>query len=105
MVVPAGAADVVLLDVRTAVEEADVVVAAPGRRLADLAHVRSRLLVRLVDAVGAGEARRILGGRPRGWIPDDPRVRRAGLAGRTPSALPGRWLRDLVTGAGVGGGR
>lgn len=89
--------DVVVADVGRAVVDADVVVAVPDRRLAGVAGRRRRTLVRAVDCVGRAEVRRLLGGPPRGWIEHDVRVARAGLQGRVPGALPGRWLKALAT--------
>ena len=90
--------DVVVLDNRSRVEAADVVVGVVGPPLRRSAQHRERILVRCSPVVGRRELAALLGGPPAGWIDDDPRVLRAGLAGRVPSALPGRWLRRLADG-------
>jgi hypothetical protein len=61
-----------------------------------------------VLVVGSGPldrpgVRRRLGRAPDAWLPRSSRVARAGLAGRVPSSLPGRWtaqLRSALTRSG-----
>lgn len=98
----AGAAwtgDVVVVDDGTRVTPSTtVVVTRPDaglRRARDLdrpAVVNGRL------PLGPSEARRVLGQVPLAHLPWSVRVARAGLGGRLPSGLPGRWLDELGTG-------
>jgi hypothetical protein len=48
--------------------------------------------------LSAAETVRALGRRPMAHLPHSVRVARAGLLGRVPAGLPGRWLRTLETG-------
>ena len=87
--------DMVIVDDRCQLDAADLIVGVANRRLSWCAQYRSRMLIRSGAGVGRREICRLLGGSPLGWVEQDARVLRAGLAGRVPSALPGRWVRDL----------
>jgi hypothetical protein len=75
---------------------ADLVVARPDGALRGVAAARGApALIVGEGPLQRAEVRRLLGGEPLGWLAWSVRVARAGYAGRVPSALPGRWLRDL----------
>lgn len=93
--------DLVVVDLRAGWETADIVVGRAGCRR-PVAPVRGRLLVQDADGVSRPEAAALLDAAPSGWLTDDPRVRRAGAAGRAPAGLPGRWLRQLDRALGRG---
>lgn len=64
---------------------------------------RARASGRPVIVVGdgplaTGEVVRVLGQPPLAHLPHSARVARAGLTGRVPASLPGRWLRSLEAG-------
>ena len=64
---------------------------------------RARVSGRPVIVVGdgplaTGEVVRVLGRPPLAHLPYSARVARAGLTGRVPASLPGRWLRSLEAG-------
>jgi hypothetical protein len=70
---------------------------------ADAGLRRARASGRPVIVVGdrpltAAEVRRVLGRPPLVHLPSSVRVARAGLTGRVPAGLPGRWLRTLEAG-------
>ena len=88
--------DLVICDYRGLIEEAEVVVAVPDSQLRTRTSLRHRMLLRTPGSVGRREATRLLGGSPWGWIQHDPRVFRAGMAGRVPSGVPGTWLKELA---------
>lgn len=54
-----------------------------------------RVLIRERGHVPLARARRALGSRLAGVLPESARVARAGLSGRVPSSLPGSWLAVL----------
>lgn len=89
-------ADVVVVDQRLDVtpETAVLVARADGCLRAGAGGGQPVLVVGdgVLDRSGV---RRRLGRPPAGWLPADARVARAGLAGRVPAALPGRWLAGL----------
>lgn len=89
-------ADAVVVDLRTRHEGADVLVARPDAGLAALAGSRVPVLVVGEGPLDARGARRVVGRAPLAWLPASARVARAGLAGRVPSGLPGRWLALLA---------
>lgn len=93
--------DLLVLDLRGRWDLADVVVARAGQRRPSAA-LRGTLLVQDAAGVSRSEAAALLDRSPTGWLADDPRVRRAGVAGRAPAGLPGRWLRDLDRALGSG---
>ena len=97
----AGHADVVVADLRTDVLAAQVVVAPCDVRGLNRGLDPARLVIRVSAPVSRTEAGRALGSPPRGFIDDDPRVRRAAMSARVPSGVPGRWARD--TSAAVAG--
>jgi hypothetical protein len=76
---------------------ADLVVARPDAGLRGFAGAPVDVPVLMVGdrPLDRADVRRILGGPPAGWLPWSARIARAGCAGRVPSALPGRWLREL----------
>lgn len=96
--------DVVVVDRRTNLGGADLVLARPDRCLTAVANGPVVVVGR--GHLDAGAARRLLGRRPLGWLPDSARVARAGLNGRVPSGIPGTWLDALrpLLGAVVTGG-
>lgn len=88
-------ADAVVADLRVSRGPADVLVARPDAGLRAAAGDRAPVIVSGAGLLDARGVRRTLGSRPVGWLPSSARVARAGLTGRVPSALPGRWLGEL----------
>lgn len=85
--------DVVVADRRVAAAAADLVVARPDACLRGVGGAPAVVVGdRPLDRAGV---RRVLGRDPACVLPWSPRVARAGLRGRVPSALPGAWLRRL----------
>lgn len=75
-----------------------VLVARPDRMLATALpqHAPTTTVVTVgTGALRPGERRRLLAGRPHVALDDSFRVARAGLRGRVPVGLPGRWLAAL----------
>jgi hypothetical protein len=95
--VEAAGADLVVVDAgRT--EEADVLVCRPDRAGLEACATTTAGAV-VCNGPGAAEPRAVAaaaGGRTLVTLPWSVRVARAGLAGRVPTSLPGRWLRRLV---------
>lgn len=96
---PAWSGDVVVTDVGTRVTAATSVVVAR----ADAGLRRARDADRPVIVVGdqpldPRSARQVLGREPLVRLPVSVRVARAGVCGRVPASLPGRWLRALGAG-------
>lgn len=87
--------DVVVWDVRSGHGEADVLVGRPDAGLRAVAGVAVPVVVMGEGPLDARGVRGVLGRPPLAWLPASARVARAGLAGRVPSALPGRWLQGL----------
>lgn len=88
-------ADVIVWDVRSRQDEADVLVGRPDAGLRAVSGAPVPVVVvgeGPLDARGVGG---VLGRPPLVWLPTSARVARAGLSGRVPSALPGGWLRSL----------
>lgn len=91
-------ADVVVIDVRAGGRaDADVLVARPDVGVRAVAGASAPVVLVGDGPLDARGVARILGRRPAAWLPASARVARAGLAGRVPSALPGRWLASLET--------
>lgn len=88
-------ADAVVADLRSRQAGADLLVARPDAGLRALAGVRVPVLMVGQGPLDAHGVRRVLGRVPLAWLPSSARVARAGLAGRVPSGLPGRWLAEL----------
>lgn len=88
-------ADVIVWDVRSGHGEADVLVGRPDAGLRAVTGAPVPVVVVGEGPLDARGVRRVLGRSPLVWLPASARVARAGLAGRVPSALPGRWLRGL----------
>lgn len=88
-------ADVVVWDERAGPAEADVLVGRPDAGLRAAAGATVPVVVVGEGPLDARAVRRVLGRPPLVWLPASARVARAGLAGRVPSALPGRWLAGL----------
>lgn len=89
---------VVVDDGPRATQATTVVVTRPDAGLR-----RARVLDRPVvvngrSPLGPAEARRALGGAPLAHLAWSVRVARAGLGGRVPASLPGRWLAELGAG-------
>lgn len=93
------AGDVVVVDDGTRVTPTTtVVVTRPDAGLRRARDVARPTVVNGRSPLGPSEARRVLGRMPLAQLPWSVRVARAGLAGRVPSGLPGRWLDELGTG-------
>lgn len=88
-------ADAVVVDRRSRHAGADLLVTRPDVGLQALAPARAPVLVVGAGPLDARGARRVIGCAPLAWLPSSARVARAGLAGRVPSGLPGRWLATL----------
>lgn len=88
-------ADVIVWDVRSGHGEADVLVGRPDAGLLAVADAAVPVVVVGEGPLDARGVRGVLGRPPMVWLPASARVARAGLAGRVPSALPGRWLHAL----------
>lgn len=88
-------ADVVVWDQGTRPAEADVLVARPDAGLRAAAGATVPVVLVGQGPLDGRGVRRLLGRPPLVWLPASSRVARAGLAGRVPSALPGRWLAGL----------
>ncbi|HVL99925.1 MAG TPA: hypothetical protein VM324_11600 [Egibacteraceae bacterium] len=88
-------AEAVVVDLRAHGRDgADLLVARPDAGLRAAAGARAVVVVG--DGPLDGRAvRRVLSAPPVAWLPASARVARAGVAGRIPSALPGRWLAGL----------
>lgn len=93
---PAGAGswpmDAVVVDLRDRPIGADLVVARPDAGLRSIAGTHTPVVLVGEGPLDARGVRRVIGRPPLLWLPASARVARAGLAGRVPSALPGRWL-------------
>jgi hypothetical protein len=88
--------DAIVADLRTAaVAAATVLVARPDASVALGAGLAHPVLVNGTGPLDGPTARRLLGRPPAGRLAADARVARAGLSGRVPADLPGRWLADL----------
>jgi hypothetical protein len=95
----AWAGDVVVVDDGTRVTPATtVVVTRPDAGLRRARDLDRPTVVNGRSPLGPSEARRALGRAPLAHLPWSVRVARAGLGGRVPSGLPGRWLDELGTG-------
>jgi hypothetical protein len=93
------AGDVVVVDDGTRVTPATtVVVTRPDAGLRHARAVERPTVVNGRSPLGPSEARRVLGRMPLAQLPWSVRVARAGLGGRVPSGLPGRWLDELGAG-------
>lgn len=88
-------ADTVVVDLRADPAGADLIVARPDAGLRAAAGTSAPVLLVGDGPLDARGARRVLGRAPLAWLPASARVARAGLVGRVPSALPGRWLAVL----------
>lgn len=88
-------ADAVVVDLRCRRAGADLVVARPDAGLRALTGVRDPVVLVGDGPLDARGVRRLLGGAPLAWLAASARVARAGVAGRVPSGLPGRWLQEL----------
>jgi hypothetical protein len=91
--------DVVVVDDGTRVTASSTVVVT--RPDAGLRRVRDLDLPAVVNGrspLGPSDVRRALGRAPLAQLPWSVRVARAGLGGRVPSGLPGRWLEELGSG-------
>lgn len=97
----AWSGDVVVVDAGVGVApDASMVVSRADGGL-HLARTSGRPVVVMGDVpLGARDARRLLGRPPLAHLPLSVRVAQAGLRGRVPSAMPGRWLRTLRDGLG-----
>ncbi|HEX6257786.1 MAG TPA: hypothetical protein VFZ70_18400 [Euzebyales bacterium] len=95
----AWSGDVVVVDAGTRVTPSTtLVVARPDGALRRAARGDHPVVVNGDRPVVAADVRRLLGRPPIAHLPWSARVARAAVAGRVPSALPGRWLRDLGDG-------
>lgn len=89
-------ADTVVVDVRAAGRAyADVLVARPDAGLRAVAGAPVPVVLVGEGPLDARGVRRVLERPPLVWLPASARVARAGVAGRVPSSLPGRWLAAL----------
>lgn len=93
---PAWPADAVIADLRVSPAAADLLVARPDAGLRAAAGTRVPVLLVGDGPLDRRGVRRALGAPAAGFLPASARVARAGLAGRVPSALPGRWLAELA---------
>jgi hypothetical protein len=93
---PSGDLEVAVLDVGVGTD-VDVLVCRPDAAGLDAAAATTAAVVVVVGdgPAPASAVRRACGGRRRLTLPRSARVERAGLHGRVPAALPGRWLRVL----------
>lgn len=93
------AGDVVVVDDGTRVTSAtNVVVTRPDAGLQRARDVDRPTVVNGRSPLGPSETLRVLGHAPLAHLPWSVRVARAGLGGRVPSGLPGRWLDELGAG-------
>jgi hypothetical protein len=91
--------DVVVVDAGTRVTPSTtLVIARPDGALRRAARTDRPVVVNGDRPVAAAHVRRLLGATPVAHLPWSARVARAGVAGRVPSGLPGRWLRGLGDG-------
>jgi hypothetical protein len=88
--------DVVVVDAGTRVTPSTtLVVARPDGALRRAAHADHPVVVNGDRPLAAADVRGLLGRPPVAHLPWSARVARAGVAGRVPAGLPGRWLRHL----------
>lgn len=91
--------DVVVVDDGTRVTSSTtMVVSRPDAGLRRVGHFDRPVVVNGRSPMGPSEARRLLGRSPVAQLPWSARVARAGLGGRVPAGLPGRWLDALGAG-------
>ena len=91
--------DMVVVDDGTrATSSTTVLVSRPDAGLRRASELVRPVVVNGRSPLGLAETRRLLGRPPLAQLPWSVRVARAGLAGRVPAGLPGRWLDELGNG-------
>lgn len=92
----AWSGDVTVVDAGTRVTaDITLVVARADGSLRRAGRLDQPVLVNGDAPVGPGDIPRLLGRQPLARLPHSARVARAGLHGRVPTALPGRWLATV----------